>query len=410
MSQAVGIESLGVWPGTLSCSIADICRARGLDADNFVRRLRCEERSIVGPFEDVVTMAVNAATRVLSDANRASVKLLAVATESSVDDEKPLSSWVHRHLGLGSDCRNFEVKHACYGATGILQIALGWLASAAAPPGARALVVNTDHSLIGIDGVQEPVLGAGASAILLSREPAFASIDLGRSGVFANEIADLFRPAPGLETGDADDSLLSYLEGAEKTWEAYAALNPGVRFGDDFAAHVYHLPFGGLAERAHLRLCKRALGLDRQAAAAHFQAKVEPSLVHNKRMGSIYGSATFVAMAGLVEAMPSLREGDRISVYAYGSGSCAEWYTMRLGPRAREVALACGLDALLGARRPLDVPAYERCERALHATHRVPNHEPDADLVPGHYASHYEGRGRLVLRSIRDYRREYGWS
>jgi 3-hydroxy-3-methylglutaryl CoA synthase len=410
MSDAVGIEKIGVWPCTLSCSIDDICRTRGLDADNFVRRLHCVERSIVGPFEDVVTMAVNAARRVLSDADRASVKLLAVATESSVDDEKPLSSWVHHHLGLGSDCRNFEVKHACYGATGILQVALGWLASRAAPSGAKALVVNTDHSLIGLDGVQEPVLGAGAAAVLLSREPAFAAIEIGKSGVYAHEIADLFRPAPGLETGDADDSLLSYLEGAEMTWDAFAALNPGVRFDQDFAAHVYHLPFGGLAERAHLRLCKRTLGMDRQAAAAHFREKVEPSLVHNKRMGSIYGSATFVAMAGLVETKTSLREGERVSVYAYGSGSCAEWYTMRLGPRAREVAEACRLDTLLGARRRLDVPTYERCERELHATHRVRDHEPDAALVPGHYASHYQGRGHLVLRSVRDYRREYGWS
>jgi hydroxymethylglutaryl-CoA synthase len=115
-------------------------------------------------------------------------------------------------------------------------------------------------------------------------------------------------------------------------------------------------------------------------------------------------------MAGLVETMASLREGDRVSVYAYGSGSCAEWYAMRLGPHARQIAQACGLDGLLGARRRLDVPAYERCERALHATHRVPDHEPDMNVVPGHYASHYEGRGHLVLRSVRDYRREYGWS
>lgn len=406
----VGIERIGVWPGTLAVDVGAICAARGIDGDNFVRRLHCAERSLVGPFEDVVTMAVNAARPILSDEDRRAIKLLLVATESAVDQEKPLSSWVHHWLGLESDCRNLEVKHACYGATGAMQLALAWLASGAAPPGAKALVVNTDHALIGLGGVQEPVLGAGAAAILVSRDPGFASIPLGRSGVFAHEVADIFRPAPGIETGDADESLLSYLDGVEATWDAFAALEPGVRFGEDFAAHVYHVPFGGLAERAHLRLCRKELGLDRAAATAHFQAKVAPSLTHSRRMGGVYGAATFVAMLGLVERMPSLASGDRVSVYAYGSGSCAELYALRLGPDARAIARAANLGALLDARRKVDVATYEACERALHGTIATKDHEPDVDLVRGHWESHYAGKGHLVLRRVRDYRREYGWS
>lgn len=407
----VGIEKIGVWPCTLSVDIGEICRARGMDADNFVRRLYCVERSLVGPFEDVVTLAVNAAKLVLSDADRASIKLLLVATESAVDQEKPLSSWVHRWLGLPSDCRNLEVKHACYGATGAMQLALAWLSSGAAPAGAKALVINADHALSGIDGVQEPVLGAGAAAVLLSRSPAFASIELGRGGVHAHEVADIFRPAPGVETGDADESLLSYLDGVEATFDAFqAAQTAPLHFGDDFAAHVYHVPFGGLAERAHLRLCRRELGFDRAAARAHFAAKVEPSLVHNRRMGGVYGAATFVAMLGLVESLHGLRGGDRVSTYAYGSGSCAEFYAMTLGANAREVATRADVGALLDARRRVDVATYERCERALQATLSARDHEPDVDLVPGLWESHYAGRGRLVLRSVRDYRREYAWS
>ncbi len=405
----VGIEKIGVWPGTLSVDIGAICLARGIDADNFVRRLYCVERTLVGPFEDVVTMAVNAASHVLDDADRSAIKLLIVATESAVDQEKPLSSWVHHWLGLPADCRNLEVKHACYGATGAMQLALAWLA-AAAPPGAKALVINTDHALIGLEGVQEPVLGAGAAAVLLSRDPAFASIEVGRSGVYAHEVADIFRPAPGIETGDAEESLLSYLDGAEHTWEAFQCLEPTVRFGEDFSAHVYHTPFGGLAERAHLRLCKRELGLDRASARAHFLAKVEPSLTHNRRMGGVYGAATFVAMLGLVEHMPALREGDRVSVYAYGSGSCAELYAIRLGARARQVAARASLGALLDERRSVDVATYERCERALHASLCAKDHEASVDLVAGHWESHYAGKKRLVLRGVREWRREYGWS
>src|SRR4029453_12401982 len=114
----IGIEKLGVSPCALSLDITDLCEARGLDAGNFRGRLFCDERSVMGPLEDVITLAVNAATPLLTDADRDAIRLLIVATESAPDQEKPVSSWVHHHLGLRSDCRNFEVKHACYGATG----------------------------------------------------------------------------------------------------------------------------------------------------------------------------------------------------------------------------------------------------------------------------------------------------
>jgi 3-hydroxy-3-methylglutaryl CoA synthase len=406
----LGIEKLGVWPGTASVSIDALCEARGLDTDNFTRRHHCVERSVVVPCEDVVTMAVNAAALVLTPHDREAIRLLIVATESAVDQEKPLSTWVHHHLELRSDCRNFEIKHACYGATAGLQMALAWLASNP-DPDARALLISTDHALLGIGGPQEPVLGAGAVALVLSRRPELVAYELGRSGVYAHEVADIFRPAPGVETGDADESLMSYLDGAERTWEDYVRLRRGdVDFGRDFAAHVYHVPFGGLAERAHLRLCQRELGLDRRAALEHFQRKVAPSLVHNRRMGGTYGASTFIALLGLIEAAPSLRPGDRIAVYSYGSGSCAEFYDVRVLPGAPAVAGAAGLAKLLDQRRVLTIAEYEACERALQGSLAVRDHEPDLALVPGHYESHYLGKRRLVFRGTRDYRRTYEWS
>ena len=217
----IGIEKLGVYPCALSLDIAGLCEARGLDAANFCGRFFCDERSVVGPFEDVVTLAVNAAMPMLSDADRDAIRLLIVATESAPDQEKPVSSWVHRFLGLRSDCRNFEVKHACYGATGALHLAAGWLQSADA--GAKALIVNADHALLHLDGPQEPVLGAAGMALLLSRTPRIVEFDAGWNGVYAHEVADIFRPAPGIETGDADDSLLSYLDAVELTYDAYVA-------------------------------------------------------------------------------------------------------------------------------------------------------------------------------------------
>ncbi|MGE3957206.1 MAG: hydroxymethylglutaryl-CoA synthase family protein [Vicinamibacterales bacterium] len=406
----VGIEKIGVYPCALSMSIADICAARGLDAHNFVGRLFCEERSVVGPFEDVVTLAVNAARPVLTDEDRRDIRLLIVGTESAPDQEKPISSWVHRYLGLDPRCRNFEIKHACYGATAGVQMATAWLASEM-DPGAKALVINADHALIGLDGVQEPVLGAGAAAVLLSATPRLVRYEVGWNGVHAHEVADIFRPAPGVETGDADESLMSYLDGVEATYQAYVErVGAPIDFDAFFAAHVYHVPFGGLAQRAHFRLARTVMPLSKAEVEAHWARKSAPSLTFNRRMGGVYGAATFVALAGLIDQKTDLRADDRIGIYAYGSGSCAEFYSARVCEGAREVVAAAGIPGRLDARRRLTMAEYEACERELLAATCAADYTPPADLLPGLWEQHYAGQDRLVFKGTHRYFREYAWS
>lgn len=407
---AIGIEKLGVYPCALSLDIATLCEARGLDAANFCGRLFCDQRSVLGPFEDVTTLAVNAAMPVLSDADRQAIRLLIVATESSPDQEKPVSSWVHHFLGLRSDCRNFEVKHACYGATGALHVAAGWLL-AERDPGAKALIINADHALIGLHGPQEPVLGAAGLAILVSSTPRIVELDSGWNGVYAHEVADIFRPAPGVETGDADASLESYLDAVELTYDAYVArVGRAIDFDRFFAANVYHVPFGGLAQRAHFRLARREMHLSKREAEQHWQKKSQPSLTYNRRTGGVYGGATFLALAGLIDGSASLQPGDRVGIYSYGSGSCAEFYSVTIGADARLAVAEAKIGEQLGRRRTLGMDEYEACERALLSATCARDYRPDPGLVPSLYDTHYAGQRKLVFSGTRDYFREYAWS
>jgi hydroxymethylglutaryl-CoA synthase len=406
----IGIEKIGVYPCSLSLDIRELCEVRGLDAANFCGRLLCDERSVMGPIEDVVTLAVNASAPMLTAADREAIRLLVVATESSPDQEKPVSSWVHKFLGLRADCRNFEVKHACYGATGALQVAIGWLMSCG-DPGAKALIVNADHALIGIEGVQEPVLGAAGVALLVSHNPRIVQFDRGWNGVHAHEVADIFRPAPGVETGDADESLLSYLDGVELTYDAYvAAVGQPVDFDTFFAANIYHVPFGGLAQRAHLRLARREMGLSKSEAEQHWARKSKASLTYNRRTGGVYGAATFLALAGLIDSTPGLAAGDRISIYSYGSGSCAEFYSVTAGAEAHAAVAEARIAEQLAGRRRLTMAEYECCERAVFDATCARDYVAPLDLLPSLYESHYAGRHRLVFRGTRDYYREYAWS
>src|SRR5947209_6009049 len=111
----------------MALDMATLCAARSHDLAEIRDVMLIEQRSVNPPYEDPVTMAVNAAHPMLTEDDRRAIELLIVATESSVDQEKAMSTWVHRYLRLGPHCRTFELKHACYGGTAGLQMALCWL-------------------------------------------------------------------------------------------------------------------------------------------------------------------------------------------------------------------------------------------------------------------------------------------
>ena len=185
--------------------------------------LMVEERGLNPPWEDAVTLAVNAAAPIVSDADRDAIGLLIVGTESGVDGEKSISTWVHRYLGLGPRCRNFEVKNACYAATAGLRMALAWLATAEAD-GRKALIINADQSLIALGHAYETVMGAAGVAMLVSRQPRLVAYEPGACGIHAFEVTDVFRPTPRLETGDGELSVRS-----SKTTRSMSARRRGLR-------------------------------------------------------------------------------------------------------------------------------------------------------------------------------------
>ncbi len=406
----VGIEKLAVYPTTLALDMTDLCRARDIDPEHVRCDLMVDERGVNPPWEDPVTMAVNAAEPMLTPEDRDAIGLLIVATETGVDQEKPISSWVHGFLGLSPHCRNFEVKHACYGATGGVQLALNWLASGAASE-RKALVINTDQSLISRGAPYEPVTGAGAAAILLSRQPRLIAYELDSSGIYAADITDVFRPTPRIETGNSALSLLSYLEALAEAFDDYAATTPAAADLDShFDWFVYHMPFAGMAYRAHRCLTTQTGACTKDQFPEHFKRKAEPAMRFSRRLGGVYGASTFVGLLGVAAQLAAVKSGDRVGIYAYGSGACAEFQSARFLPQAGAVAAESGLEALLAARRRLSVEEYDTVEDVRDRSIMAADYVPDLTVCDGLYEGHYAGRHRLVLEEVAGYYRTYGWS
>ncbi len=403
----VGIEKIHAYPCTLALDMAALAEARGVSPAHPLDELWVETRSLNPVWEDPVTMAVNAARGLLEGEDPEQIELVIVGTESSVDFGKPISTWVQRLAGIGPNCRNFETKHACYGGTGGLMAAAHWVASGF-NRGKKALVVCADQSRIHLGKPWEFVLGAGATAMLISDKPEFVEFELDNNGYWTNEISDTYRPTSRDEVGHADTSLFGYLEAVEGACEHFMEVSGEQDYDGNFARHIYHVPFGAMTYRAHRAVVRRWVpGLGKRDIQPHFERKSKPGLRYNRRLGGTYTSATFFALMGTVASGDDLEPGDRVSVFSYGSGSCAEFYPVRIGERAKQIVAESKLDERLDARRKVTVPEYEAIEQLRASYVEGRDYETDKAGPAGHYEAAYAGKGLCVLDGVSGWERRY---
>ena len=406
----IGIEKISVFPTTLSLDLSVLAKERGYDVEHMHNDLRVYERGLNPPWEDPVTMAVNAAKPMLSEEDVASVGLLIVATETGLDQEKSLSSWVFHYLNLPSNCRHFEIKMACYSGTAALKMAASWLASGFLKSGQKALVVTSDQSLVSIKKPWEYICGAGATAFLVSGKPDFLEIELDKFGVYAHEVSDVIRPLPWVETGNSEHSLFAYMEALSGSYEDYADGCGNLDFDRFFDYNIYHVPFSGISFRAHKQLMSFNGDFSKKEVTQSFEQKTLPSLAYAQRIGGTYGGSIFVALLGMVAEAQDIKAGDRVGIFSYGSGSCAEYYSGIIGEGAKEIAAAVNLDETLNKRYKLSVQEYELFDQLQETMRKSEDFEPDMEIVPGFFESHYKGKGLLTYRGTQNYYRRYEFS
>jgi polyketide biosynthesis 3-hydroxy-3-methylglutaryl-CoA synthase-like enzyme PksG len=414
---SVGIEALNVYGGAAYVDVKELCTYRGLDIQRF-ENLLMSEKSVALPCEDPVSFAINAARPLvdrLTPEERARIEMIVTCTESGIDFGKSLSTYVHAHLGLEKNCRLFEVKQACYSGTAGLQIAVNFILSGTSP-GAKALVIATDISrfaLADANAIQEwaysePSSGAGAVAMLVSDTPHLFRIDAGAHGNHAFEVMDTCRPGPDTEAGDADLSLMAYLECCEHAFRDYARRVDGADFRDTFHQLCFHTPFGGMVKGAHRHLMRRLCKAPASDIETDFTQRLAPGLAYGQRVGNTAGASVFLALAGTIDTA-DIREPRRIGMFSYGSGCCSEFFSGVVPAEAPARLAEMGIASELDRRHRLSMPEYESLLRSTETVRfgtRDTELEPEA--MPGISASG-SGRPRLVLDAIAGYHRKYRW-
>ena len=276
--------------------------------------------------------------------------MVIVATESSIDQSKAASVFIHGLLGIQPFARSFEIKEACYGATAALDYAKLHIRQY---PESKVLVIASDIAKYGKETPGEPTQGAGAVAMVISQNPRI--LEFNEDNVAqTRDIMDFWRP--NYSTTPYVNGVYStqqYLDCLKTTWNEYQKRH-GLALGD-FAAVCFHLPYPKLALKGLNKIMDKSLSQEEQKG---LQENFDKSILYSQKVGNIYTGSLFLGLLSLLENSENLKAGDKIALFSYGSGAVAEIFSANL-VEGYEKQLTTHRLEQLNQRQELTLAAYE---------------------------------------------------
>ncbi|ERL66113.1 hydroxymethylglutaryl-CoA synthase [Schleiferilactobacillus shenzhenensis] len=341
---AVGIDALAFFTPNTYVDLTDLAQARGDDPAKYTIGIGQDQMAVAPASQDLISMAANAAAQLPAGSLDDRLGLVIVGSESGVDESKAAAITVVRLLGLSPWLRAYDIKEACYGATAGLLAARDYVA---AHPDRTALVIASDIARYGLAASGEVTQGAGAVAMLVSAAPRLLIVH-DDAVAYTADLPDFFRPT-GLTVPVVDGhySTQAYLDFVTRITARHQE-----QYGDvltDYTALLFHLPFTKMGKKALAALTADDRLEDRRQAAS----------VLARRVGNIYTGSLYLSLLSLLCHDKSMRPGDRLGLFSYGSGAVGEFFSGTLAADFSDRIDAAGVTAMLAARHRLTVPEYE---------------------------------------------------
>lgn len=352
----IGIDKIGFYTPNMYLEMADLAVARGVEPAKFTVGLGQEQMAVPPLYEDAVTMAANAALSILTPADKEAIDMILVGSESGIDNSKSIGVYVQSLAGLNASVRAVELKQACYGATMGLLLAKGHVAL---NPAKKVLVIATDIAKYGLNTPGESTQGAGAVAMIVSKDPKVAILESDTT-CLTEDIMDFWRPVySDYAYADGKFSTQKYMGFFASVWQAYTQQTQ--QTFSDFAAICFHQPFTKLGKKALTAVFEsEQTELSEQE---RLLAQYDISTIYNKRVGNIYTGSLYLSLVSLLEQSAQtgkiLKGGDRIGLFSYGSGAVGEFFVLRLQNGFEQQLQTDKHLAMLAKREQLDVSQYE---------------------------------------------------
>ncbi len=362
-----GVSDISIYIPNFYLSHEDLANARRIPKEKYHSGLGNHNMAIIPNWEDSVTMGANAAQQLIerNNINPDEIRQLVVSTESGVDHSKPVASFVQGLLNIGTRCRVYEIKHACYGGTAGLIDSIEWISrhDNSKPKG---IVIMTDIARYGFGNPGEPTQGAGALALLVEGNPRLFTMDTLLNGVFSKNVFDFWRPTghrvPIVDGKYSIDCYYMALEGAV----SHFCSNNGFKEGellDNLDYLIYHMPFTRMAHKAHRHLVEMQYKNSSEETREKifqetFTRMVAPSLLGSQEVGNIYTGSVYMGLVSLLETEREKVAGKKIGLFSYGSGCGAEFFVCNIKPDISRILESLQFRQQLENRKKLTFEQY----------------------------------------------------
>ncbi|WP_203648838.1 hydroxymethylglutaryl-CoA synthase [Secundilactobacillus yichangensis] len=380
----IGIDQLAFYTPSTYLDLVDLAHARGEEPDKYRIGIGQYEQAVIPVTQDAVTLAANAAAKVVDETNRDQIAMVLFGTESGIDNSKSAAVYLKRLLNLPDNIRAIELKQACYGATAGVQFAHDYVFL---HPDKQVLVIGADIARYGLNTPGEVTQGGGAVALTISAEPKLLNLD-NETAFKSEDIMDFWRPLYRTEAlVDGRFSENVYIDFFKTVWQDYQQQTN--RTIADFTAFAFHLPFTKMGLKALRAILPEASEAQQKQLMANFEA----SRQYNQRVGNLYTGSLYLSLRSLFDNA-SLKPGERIGLFSYGSGAEGEFFSGTISEQFDVQVSRDEFANFFKNRQRLNMPEYERL-----FSQQLPAHDVLLDL------SHDDAR--FVLTGIKHDQRQY---
>lgn len=422
----VGISGISFYVPQLYVDLAELAEARGLPYEKLKFGLGLEKMAIPDTNEDAASFAANALIDLFKRyrVNPREIGRIYLGTESAVDGSKPtgtyamgaLEEYLETQFGSRSlvNCDVVDMTFACIGAVDAFQNCMDWVGAA---EGRKAIVVASDVSKYELNSTGEYTQGAGAVALLITREPQIIQFEP-TWGVATQSVGDFFKPRrivrrselTGINGSDpAHDEVIELFKEepvfdgqysnqcySDRVTEAIQHYENQARSNwfDEVDHLVFHLPYAFHGRRIILKNWLEWLQKTDQIGALESEIgspgddlvswekaasksslyrtfvteKIARGEAASSQIGNMYTASIFMALLSLLENLASENDekpGQCIGFIAYGSGSKSKVFKATIQPGWQSALQGVNLFERLSDRVKVDISTYEMMHKRL---------------------------------------------
>ncbi|KIL69216.1 hypothetical protein M378DRAFT_69599 [Amanita muscaria Koide BX008] len=392
--------------------------------------------------EDINSFALNAVSGLLEKYNidPKSIGRIDVGTETIIDKSKATKTTL---MDLFADFGNTDIegvdsKNACYGSTAALFNAVNWVESSSWD-GRLAIVVAGDIAVYA-EGAARPAGGAGAVALLIGPNAPLVFEPI--HGNYMANTYDFYKPRLSSEYPEVDGpvSVVTYIAALDAAYSRFrekvarAAKRAQLigyinaeKFEDVFSLEdidyaVFHSPYGKQAVKGHARLMyndflanpdalryanipnrETLLALSRadsltdksvektfiSASKSSFAQKSDAGMACSRRLGNMYTASLYGCLASLVSKVdPAQLKGKRVSLFAFGSGCAASFFSIRVKGDTSEIQEKLDLINRLASMKVASPQEFVDALKLREKNHNAVSYTPEGsvdNIWPGAY-------------------------